>query len=326
MSSTTWEPVVDGTSCGDAGQICLTALCSWGCVIGPSVYESGALNPTDSCQSCQSSISRTGWNALADGTGCNGDGGEVCTGGSCQAGCFIGGTRYGPGVAESDQPLRELSASSVDRRLHAGAGRHGLFGAGGHLHGRHLHLRERADALRRQLLELSVWLRRQCLLNRHHREPMHIRRPVRFGPLRSGRHSRGRPVRRKLRCAGGLGLRRGGRYRLLLRAGVQRRPRVVLPRSSRLMHLQRRVLQRSLLRRSLRLLRQGPGDLQSLHGGRRLLQRRLRRRRRASRVRVQPLSLDAVRAVPECRRSTARTPRERVMRRRSTCPSAPPST
>ncbi len=104
MSSTTWEPVVDGTSCGDAGQICLTALCSWGCVIGPSVYESGALNPTDSCQSCQSSISRTGWNALADGTGCNGDGGEVCTGGSCQAGCFIGGTRYGPGVADPTNP------------------------------------------------------------------------------------------------------------------------------------------------------------------------------------------------------------------------------
>ncbi len=94
-STTAWSNVSDGTSCGS--EICIGGVCGSGCVISGTTYTSGASNPANPCQSCQPATSSTSWTNSSDGTGCGA--GEVCSGGTCGSGCFIGGTVYAPGTA-----------------------------------------------------------------------------------------------------------------------------------------------------------------------------------------------------------------------------------
>ncbi len=67
-----------------------------GCIIAGTPYYSGNLNPAIACQSCQPASSTTAWSNVADGTSCGS--GEVCSGGSCDAGCYVGGAYYASGA------------------------------------------------------------------------------------------------------------------------------------------------------------------------------------------------------------------------------------
>ncbi len=90
-STTAWTNQMDGTGCGN-GQVCAAGQCGSQCDIGGTLVSTGAANPNNTCQSCQPGTSTSSWTNIADGTSCAAN--EVCSGGSCQSGCFIGGTYY----------------------------------------------------------------------------------------------------------------------------------------------------------------------------------------------------------------------------------------
>ena len=96
ISDTAWSDTAKGASCG-AGQVCSFAGCQSGCWIDGSLYSSGAAKPGNPCQTCQPAVSVTAWADSASTTAC--PAGQVCAGGVCQPGCWIGGTYYASGVA-----------------------------------------------------------------------------------------------------------------------------------------------------------------------------------------------------------------------------------
>jgi hypothetical protein len=59
----------------------VTKRCRPGCRIGASFYASEAVDPTNTCQTCQPNVNTTGWTTKADGVSC--DDGNVCAGGAC---------------------------------------------------------------------------------------------------------------------------------------------------------------------------------------------------------------------------------------------------
>jgi sulfatase modifying factor 1 len=63
------------------------------------VYATGAVNPTNACQSCQPGTTTTAWTTNASVNGASCGAGEVCNAGSCGPGCFIGGTVYASAAA-----------------------------------------------------------------------------------------------------------------------------------------------------------------------------------------------------------------------------------
>ena len=88
----------NGTVCG-TGQYCNAGTCGGGCLIGGTLYASGAVSSTNSCQTCQPSVSPTSWSPLGNGVGCGS--GQICSGGNCQTGCWIGGSLVGSGATNS---------------------------------------------------------------------------------------------------------------------------------------------------------------------------------------------------------------------------------
>ncbi|MGH7436613.1 MAG: protease pro-enzyme activation domain-containing protein [Polyangiaceae bacterium] len=70
---------------------------AWGgCDIGGKPYAAGAANPSNACQTCAPATSVASFTTtLADGTSCGT--GKLCSGGTCVAGCIIGGTFHGSG-------------------------------------------------------------------------------------------------------------------------------------------------------------------------------------------------------------------------------------
>lgn len=91
-STTSWSPTASGTACvvdGGTG-ICLMDACMSGCWIGGAYYASGALDPTNLCQSCQPGVSTSSWSSLPDGQSCRtwSDGGGTeccyCYAGACE--------------------------------------------------------------------------------------------------------------------------------------------------------------------------------------------------------------------------------------------------
>lgn len=94
-STSAWSKVADGTACG-GGQVCASGLCGTQCDIAGMVFSSGAVNPSNPCQSCQPGTSTTAWTTLSLGTSCGT--GDVCNGTTCSSGCFIGGTVYPSGA------------------------------------------------------------------------------------------------------------------------------------------------------------------------------------------------------------------------------------
>ncbi len=83
--------LADGTLCGASG-VCRSSTCVEGCFIDGAIVTEGTLHPTNPCLACRTSLSRTAWSPVDDGTGCN-DGNacthhDVCRAGTC------GGTAY----------------------------------------------------------------------------------------------------------------------------------------------------------------------------------------------------------------------------------------
>ncbi len=113
VSATAWTNVGDGTGCG-SGQVCQDGVCGTGCWISGTFYTSGAANSLNACQTCQPSTLDTAWTNSADGTGCGT--GQICSSVSCQSGCWISGSFYSSGTAESASPCQtcQPSASVTD--------------------------------------------------------------------------------------------------------------------------------------------------------------------------------------------------------------------
>jgi hypothetical protein len=84
-STSGWTDVVDGAGCG-AGAVCNRGICLPGCWINASYYGSPATNPTNLCQSCQPSVSTSGWTSVTNGTSCGTL--KACNAGACCDGAF----------------------------------------------------------------------------------------------------------------------------------------------------------------------------------------------------------------------------------------------
>ncbi len=95
--ATSWSNFPDGMVCG-SGQVCELGNCVTGCFIGGTLYLTGAVNPSDACQSCDPVSDAGSWTKSPDGTTCGT--GQVCQAGSCASGCFIGGSLVQPGAAD----------------------------------------------------------------------------------------------------------------------------------------------------------------------------------------------------------------------------------
>jgi alpha-tubulin suppressor-like RCC1 family protein len=96
-SNGTCAAMKDGLTCGSAsGQYCSGGACTSGCSIGGAFYASGVVNPTNACQSCQPAVSSIGWTTSLNGAVCGG--GAVCSAGTCQGGCWIGGSFIASGL------------------------------------------------------------------------------------------------------------------------------------------------------------------------------------------------------------------------------------
>jgi len=85
------------------------------CIINGVTVASAAINPANPCQSCQPKASATDWSSLAPGIMCGG-GGAICVGGSCLAGCYIGGVFHAPDTLNPSMPCQSCQPglSSAD--------------------------------------------------------------------------------------------------------------------------------------------------------------------------------------------------------------------
>jgi len=81
--------VPNGTSCG-TNKACVTGVCLSGCTIANEVYAPGAINPVNSCESCQLAVSTTAWTIAANNTSCDDDNNCTQTD-TCQSGVCVGG-------------------------------------------------------------------------------------------------------------------------------------------------------------------------------------------------------------------------------------------
>ena len=94
-SASGWSNADEGTSCGGS-QYCNAGTCKAGCFIAGAYYSNGVANPANACQTCQTSFALTSWTTSAAGAGCGP--GEVCSGGTCQSGCWIAGALVASGT------------------------------------------------------------------------------------------------------------------------------------------------------------------------------------------------------------------------------------
>lgn len=107
-STSAFTSVGDGVSCGN-GQVCAAGQCGSQCDINGTVYTTGTVDPNNACETCQPGTSTNAWTALAIGSACGAAGsGQVCNGNvACVTGCFIGGTLYTSGQANSANACQE---------------------------------------------------------------------------------------------------------------------------------------------------------------------------------------------------------------------------
>jgi alpha-tubulin suppressor-like RCC1 family protein len=82
-----------------------------GCTIGGTFYPSGVANVENPCQTCQPSFSTTGWTVGGNGTSCGP--GQVCSAGTCQAGCWIGGGLVASGAANQANSCQICKPSAL---------------------------------------------------------------------------------------------------------------------------------------------------------------------------------------------------------------------
>ncbi len=88
----TYPPLPDGSGGCAGGQTCVGGGCVAKCVIGGTVWNAGAANPANACQTCQPGTSTSAWSNIGDGTACN-DGNACTKNDKCIAGT-CGGTAY----------------------------------------------------------------------------------------------------------------------------------------------------------------------------------------------------------------------------------------
>lgn len=112
-STSSWTALAEGAGCG-AGLVCRAGTCQAGCGIGGASQASGEANPANACEACQPATATTSWTVRADGADCGS--GQICHGGTCQAGCWIGATFSAAAAADpgnacrSCQPANSTSA------------------------------------------------------------------------------------------------------------------------------------------------------------------------------------------------------------------------
>ena len=92
---TSWTVSAHGASCG-TGQVCSGGTCQSGCWIEGALVGSGTTNSSNVCQICKPATSTSGWSNNIDGTSCGS--GQICSAGTCQPGCYVGGAIYAMGA------------------------------------------------------------------------------------------------------------------------------------------------------------------------------------------------------------------------------------
>jgi hypothetical protein len=101
-STTAWTDVSKGTVCGGGGEICVSGMCDADCDIAGAVYTSTTLNPSNSCELCKPGASTSAWTSVTGpaptGPGTTCVSGDICNGGACELGCYVGGVAYASGV------------------------------------------------------------------------------------------------------------------------------------------------------------------------------------------------------------------------------------
>ena len=121
-STVAWSSVADGTSCA-SGNFCSAGACVASCLVNGMVVPAGGVNPLNACQTCQPAVSTTAFSPASDGLVCGA--GEVCSGGACGAGCYIGGKFYlpsGQNPANGCQICQPASSTSAWSLASNGAG------------------------------------------------------------------------------------------------------------------------------------------------------------------------------------------------------------
>lgn len=118
--STCVDLQTDESHCGTCeracttGQECSSGACVDVCQLDGGTVASGAVDPSNACQTCDPSKARDAWTALDDGTTCGT--GKICAGGTCEGKCLIEGTLYDDSAAnpsnrcESCQPTVSTTA------------------------------------------------------------------------------------------------------------------------------------------------------------------------------------------------------------------------
>ena len=94
-ATTSWTVSANGVTCG-TGQVCSGGTCQSGCWISGALVNSGTANSSNPCKMCKPSSSTSDWSNSDNGTNCGT--GQICGNGTCQSGCYVGGTLYGSGA------------------------------------------------------------------------------------------------------------------------------------------------------------------------------------------------------------------------------------
>ncbi|AKU95993.1 Tryptophan synthase alpha chain [Labilithrix luteola] len=92
-----------------SGQECSSGACIDVCQVDGGTVASGAVDPTNACQVCNTAKARDAWTVLDDGTTCGA--GKLCAGGACAAKCLIDGTLYDDGAANPSNGCETCQAS-----------------------------------------------------------------------------------------------------------------------------------------------------------------------------------------------------------------------
>jgi hypothetical protein len=90
-----WSNADEGTQCGSStGMFCNSGTCKSGCFISSVYYPASGPNPNNPCQICQPALPNS-WSQASNGATCSTSPGQICNAGSCQTGCWIGGSFIG---------------------------------------------------------------------------------------------------------------------------------------------------------------------------------------------------------------------------------------
>lgn len=103
-----WSNVDEGTACSSG--YCNLGTCKAGCFIQGAFYAPNTPSPANACQACQTSAP-TSWSALAPGSTCGT--GMVCSGGTCQTGCWIQGAFVGSGATNPSNACQICTPSKT---------------------------------------------------------------------------------------------------------------------------------------------------------------------------------------------------------------------